>query len=223
MATALRSPAGDASGTPLAALDLYRLFASCFGQPSSERFTWLSGRELHAVLKELAAELELPRNLPRLGRFPDSAAYEAAYLALFEVGVPQPPVPLLESAHSHRAVPQEIVLECVNFYEVLGLRSSGSAFPADHLVTQLEFLAAVRYIRESKTDAEQVADLRRLEAEFLERHLLSWLPAALNKLSALNPPVFPRLLTLLLAHARRQFEFIALPGHETGLVLPTEE
>ena len=211
MSVAIQTPAHAASGGPLAGLDLYRLFAACFGQPSPERFAWLSGKEFRALLKELAGELEVKSAAPRAGRFPGYAAYEAAYLALFEVGVPEPPVPLLESAHTHRALPQQIVLDCVNFYELLGLRPSGSAFPADHLVTQLEFLAAARYLRESKADPGEVDALERLEADFLERHLLSWLPAALKKLSALNPPLFPRMLSLLSAHARRQFAMLTPP------------
>ena len=188
--------------TALAGLDLYRVFAACFGQPSRQRFAWLSGREFRTLLKQLASELEGVARAASSG-FPSYEAYEAAYLALFEVGVPGPPVPLVESAHTERAVPQEIILECVNFYEVLGLHPSGSAFPADHLVTQLEFLAAVRYLREGKTDTAEVASLQRLENDFLERHLLSWLPAAQKKLAKLNPPLFPLLLQLLIQYAAR--------------------
>ena len=188
--------------TALEGLDLYRVFAACFGSPSRERFAWLSGREFRTLLKQLASELAGVAGAASSG-FPSYEAYEAAYLALFEVGVPGPPVPLLESAHTERAVPQEIILECVNFYEVLGLHPSGSAFPADHLVTQLEFLAAVRYLREGKTDPAEVASLQRLENDFLERHVLSWLPAAQKKLAKLNPPVFPALLQLLIRYAAR--------------------
>ena len=208
MSATIQSPARDARVELLAGLDLYRFFANWFGQPSPERFAWLSGREFRDLLKRLAAELEEERPSPRLGRFPDYAAYEAAYLALFEVGVPQPPVPLLESAHTDRSVPQEIVLECVNFYDVLGLRPSGSAFPADHLVTQLEFLAAARYLRESRTRPEEVASLERLEADFLERHLLSWLPAARKKLSKLDPPLFSTLLSVLSEYVRREHSLL---------------
>jgi DMSO reductase family type II enzyme chaperone len=208
----MQASARAAKAEPLAGLDLYRLFAACFGQPSAERFAWLSGKEFHALLKRLAGELEDGTARVASRRFTDYAAYEASYLALFEVGVPGPPVPLVESAHTHRAVPQEIVLECVNFYEVLGLRPSGSAFPADHLVTQLEFLAAVRYLRECKTDPEEAAPLARLEADFLQRHLLSWLPAALKKLSKLDPPLFSRLLNLLCAHARSRLSTLPPPA-----------
>jgi TorA maturation chaperone TorD len=147
--------------------------------------------------------------LAHRNNFEEYSAYEAAYIALFEVGVPEPPVPLLESAHSKRAVPQEIVLECVNFYDVLGLRPSGSTFPADHLVTQLEFLAAVRYLRESQPDSENADPLRRLERDFLERHLLNWLPVIQSKIDQLNPPFFPMLLNLLVAHLKAEIPLLA--------------
>jgi TorA maturation chaperone TorD len=123
---------------------------------------------------------------------------------LFEVGVPEPPVPLLESANSHRQIPQEIVLECVNFYDVLGLRPSGSVFPTDHLVTQLEFLTAARYLREQANDSNKEASLRRLERDFIERHLLNWLPVAQEKLEKANPPLFPMLLRSLIAYLKQE-------------------
>ena len=204
----VKTPDGAGAVAPLAELDLYRVFAVCFGQPSGERYSWLSGKEFRRLLKHLAGELKDGAEAGAARRFPSYSEYEAAYLALFEVGVPAPPVPLLESAHSRRAVPQEIVLECVNFYEVLGLRSSGSAYPPDHLLTQLEFLAAVRYLRESKTNTEEVATLVRLEADFLERHLLNWLPAARKKLSKFDPPMFLPLLSLLCEHIRREHEVL---------------
>jgi len=167
--------------TAAAELDLYRVFAWCFSHPSPERFAWLSGKGC-------------------LGRFADFESYEAAYIALFEVGMPGPPAPLLESSYSKSTAAQNIVLECVNFYDVLGLRPSGSAFPADHLVTQLEFLAAVRYIRDNERDPERQEPLSRLERDFIERHVLSWLPSAQKKLDGLNPPLFPALLRALSAH-----------------------
>jgi TorA maturation chaperone TorD len=189
---------------PFAGIDLFRLFARCFGQPSPELFAWLSSSESRAFWKKLGRHLGTELKLTRQDPFSDYSAYEAAYIGLFEVGVPEPPVPLLESAHSKRAVPQEIVLDCVNFYDVLELRPSGTAFPADHLVTQLEFLAAVRFLRESNPVGENIESLRRLERDFIERHLLSWVPAAQEKLRQLHPPVFPTLLGLLTVYLRRE-------------------
>ena len=188
----------------LAELDLYRVFAACFSHPSVARFAWLSGRECRTFLKELGHRYEDHSPLSATRRFHDYSSYESAYIALFEVGVPEPPVPLLESVNSHRQVPQEIVLECVDFYDVLGLRPSGSVFPSDHLVTQLEFLAAARYLREQAKDSNKTASLCRLEHDFIERHLLNWLPAVQEKLEKTNPPLFPMLLRSLIAYLKRQ-------------------
>jgi DMSO reductase family type II enzyme chaperone len=187
-------------------LDLYRVFAACFGYPSRDRFAWFSGQEFRSLLKSLTELYGEPRNSRFALHFPNYSAYESAYIALFEVGVPGPPVPLLESANSHKSVPQDVVLECVNFYEVLGLRPSGSVFPADHLVTQLEFLATVRYLLEHQAGSEGAEPLRRLERDFIERHLLNWLPVAQEKINRIAPPLFPMLLRLLAAFARQELD-----------------
>jgi TorA maturation chaperone TorD len=92
----------------------------------------------------------------------------------------------------------------VNFYDVLGLRPSGSVFPTDHLVTQLEFLTAARYLREQANDSNKEASLRRLERDFIERHLLNWLPVAQEKLEKANPPLFPMLLRSLIAYLKQE-------------------
>jgi len=185
-------------------LDLYRVFANAFSHPPAERFAWLSGKEFRALVKKLGQHQEAILSAAALGRFSDYTAYESAYIALFEVGVPQAPVPLQESANSHRQVPQEIVLECVNFYDVLGLRPSGSVFPSDHLVTQLEFLAAARYLREQANDSHKVETLRCLERDFIARHLLNWLPVAQEKLDKRDPPLFPVLLRSLTAYLKQE-------------------
>lgn len=204
-ATALREPPAR-SGSPVSdvELDMFRVFVICFGQPSRDSFSWLSGTAARSLWKRLGQRLQVKVNLSRTNGFASYETYEAGYIALFEVGVPEPPVPLLESAHSSRAVPQEIVLDCVNFYEVLGLRASGSAFPPDHLVTQLEFLAAVRYLREQQSDSRTAESLRRLERDFIERRLLNWLPTVQQKIDQLNPPLFPMLLRLLVAHLKAE-------------------
>jgi TorA maturation chaperone TorD len=113
---------------------------------------------------------------------------------------------LLESSHQQALPAQQIALENTQFYQVLGLKADVSQYAPDHLVTQLEFLAAVRYARENTSDQENRGNLVRLECDFLDRHLLNWLPAALQKLEREQPPVFPALLKLLLAFLRHQRE-----------------
>jgi DMSO reductase family type II enzyme chaperone len=154
--------------------DLVRLFAFAFGSPSQERYDLLT----------------------KFGKFRDYAEYEALYIALFDVGSPEPPVPLLESAH-HKAVPaQQIALECMDYYEIVGLKADTSRYAPDHLVTQLEFLSAVRYLRSQQPQDENLA---RLERDFTERHLLSWLPSVLKKLKKERVTSFVSLLSELTA------------------------
>jgi len=163
----MRTPIKD--GDLLSGLDPIRVFALAFGNPSQERYDLLR----------------------TLGKFRNYTQYEARYIALFDVGNPEPPVPLLESAH-HKAVPaQQIALECMDFYDVVGLKPDTSRYAPDHLVTQLEFLAAVRYLRSQQPHDDNLA---RLERDFTDRHLLSWLPSAVRKLKKARVAGFGPLL-----------------------------
>jgi DMSO reductase family type II enzyme chaperone len=187
-------------------IDLYRFFAFVFGAPSAERFAWLRRPDLGDSLARLWQALGCASAFPGIRPFSAYAEYESTYIGLFDVGSPEPPVPLLESAHCKTQPAPQTVLENVSFYEVLGLRINPTRGAADHLVTQLEFLSAVRYTSETTPDAENRRHLVGLERDFLERHLLNWLPAVKEKLERELPPTFPVLLALLLAflYQRRQ-------------------
>jgi TorA maturation chaperone TorD len=67
----------------------------------------------------------------------------------------------------------------------------------DYLITQLEFLAALRYTSENASDEATAISLARAEAEFLERHLLNWVPKAAGKLQQTGAPGFPLFMNLL--------------------------
>ena len=184
-------------------LDLYRFFAHAFGVPSAERFAWLQHADMPALLRRLWQELDCDGDFPDLRRYADYAEYECTYVATFEVGLPSPPVPLQETAHDHTSPAPQVVLENVDFYRVLGLTVEPTRFAPDHLVTQLEFLAAVRFVRERSGDDD--AALVRLERDFIGRHLRNWLPLALPKLARQDPPIFLPMLSLLIAHVERQY------------------
>lgn len=179
-------------------VDLYRFFAFVFGMPTLERYEWLHQKETPARLEALWDWLGCEGDFPGVGRFESYDDYESTYIALFDVGVPQPPVPLLESAHYKSLPPQQIALENTHFYEVLGLQADTRQYAPDHLVTQLEFLGAVRYARKSTTDADNREGLARLEEDFIKRHLLNWLPALEKKLTHTQPLLLGTLCTMLL-------------------------
>jgi DMSO reductase family type II enzyme chaperone len=186
--------------------DLYRFFALVFSPPTHQCFDFLSQPAAHPALRELWNNLGCEGSLPPFKWFPTYELYESAYIALFDVGVPEPPVPLFESAHNKSHPAQEIALENTFFYEVLGLRTDSTHAVPDYLVTQLEFLAALRYACENTLDEANAIGLIRAEAEFVQRHLLGWLPIVESKLARIDPPAFPQLMTMLVKFLRNRLK-----------------
>lgn len=185
-------------------IDLYRFFAAAFGAPTRERFEWLQQPALKDALEQLWRDLGNDTQLPELSRYEEYEDYESTYLALFDVGLPGPPIPLVESGHYKSQPAQQVALECAFFYEVLGLRVNSAGYPLDHLVTQLEFLSAARYTRENAHKGERREGLARLERDFLDRHMLSWLPAVERKLAHVQPPLFWTLGSILISFLRNR-------------------
>jgi DMSO reductase family type II enzyme chaperone len=186
--------------------DLYRFFAFVFAPPTQECFGLLSQPSLPEALRNLWKQLKCEGEYPAFEWFARYEQYESTYIALFDVGIPEPLVPLFESAHDKSHPAQEIALENTYFYEVLGLKSDPSRAVPDYLVTQLEFLAALRYTCEYTSEEGTAVSLARAETEFLERHLLNWLPAANAKLDRTNTPGFPVLMTMLVQFLRHMHE-----------------
>jgi DMSO reductase family type II enzyme chaperone len=186
--------------------DLYRFFAFVFAPPTRECFDLLSQPGLPEALRNLWKQLKCEGEYPALEWFASYEQYESAYIALFDVGIPEPPVPLFESAHDKTHPAQEIALENTYFYEVLGLKSDPSRAVPDYLVTQLEFLAALRYTCEHTSEESTAVSLARAETEFLERHLLNWVGTAKAKLDRTNAPGFPVMMTLLVQFLSHRHE-----------------
>lgn len=177
--------------------DLCRFLALAFGPPTRECFELLSQPGMPESLLSLWRELKCEGAFPGFEWFATYEAYESTYIALFDVGVPQPPVPLFESAHDKTRPAQEIALENTFFYEVLQLKSDPARAVPDYLVTQLEFLAALRYVRDHATEEAAVTQMLRLESDFTERHLRNWIPAAQRKLEKTGAHQFSVLMHLL--------------------------
>jgi DMSO reductase family type II enzyme chaperone len=190
--------------------DLYRFFAFVFAPPSRQCFNLLSQPALPEALRNLWKRLACKGEFPGFEWFASYEQYESAYISLFDVGIPEPPVPLFESAHDKSHPAQEIALENTYFYEVLGLKSDPSRAVPDYLVTQLELLAALRYTRENTSEAATALSLTRAETEFLERHLLNWIPTVKTKLDRTGAPGFPALMTLLVQFLSHRHESSAM-------------
>lgn len=183
--------------------DLYRFFAFAFGSPNQERHQWFSQAGSTGALVGLWRRLS-EEDFPGFQWFPDYPTYEAAYIEVFDVGVPEPPVPLFESAHNKSRPAQELVLENTYFYDVLGLQVDPGLSVPDHLISQLEFLSAVAYAQDHALSESRLRELVRLENDFLQRHLLSWTCTAESKLRHCPFPAFGVLFTLMTGHLRRR-------------------
>jgi DMSO reductase family type II enzyme chaperone len=186
--------------------DLYRFFAMVFGSPARRCFDLLARPEMADSLRELWRHLDCEGEFPGYEWFGSYELYESAYIALFDVGMPEPPVPLFESAHDKTRPAQEIALENTFFYDVLGLKADPARVVPDYLITQLEFLAAVRFTEENASDGSTAESMARVRSDFLERHLLNWVDVAGAKLSRTEAPGFPVLMTMLVRFLRRERE-----------------
>jgi TorA maturation chaperone TorD len=60
--------------------------------------------------------------------------------------------------------------------------------------------------RAHTSDEGHAISLARAEAEFLERHLLNWVPAAKAKLDQINAPAFALLMSLMVQFLTRMHE-----------------
>ena len=197
-----------------AGLDLYRFFAFVFSAPSPERFDTLAQPALKDALAGLWQQLRCAGDFPEFTWFKSCEEYEATYIALFDVGIPEPPVSLFESAHDKSRPPQEIALENTWFYDALGLKWDSSCAVPDYLITQLEFLAAVHYTLENAPNATASQSLAKLETDFLGRHLLNWVPTAAAKLNSNSPSALGPLMILLAAFLQDRRDKI---GNAAGL------
>lgn len=185
-------------------IDLYRFFARVFAPPSQECFAFLAEPTTADDLRGLSKYVGYKNESAEFTWFSSYDLYESAYISLFDAGLPEPVVPLFESAHDRTHPAQELALENAYFYDVMGLRSNPAAGVPDYLVTQLEFLAAVSFTMENASDENSKAPLKRAKLEFLERHSLNWLPIAATKLDITEAPGFPFLMNLLVHFLRRE-------------------
>ena len=178
---------------------LYRLLADGFLYPDQAFFAALqAGRyrdEVIVASEPLGYGLELAFDgLVASGSYID---FQAAYLRLFEVGLGVPPCPLYSGLY--RGGRKAVMEELVRFYNYFGLSTQhgGGELP-DHVATELEFMHFLAFKELAALHrAEDPSSYRHAQYDFLERQLISWLPALETRLGGLEPPPFYTALTML--------------------------
>jgi DMSO reductase family type II enzyme chaperone len=137
--------------------------------------------------------------------------FEVRYVSTFDVGFPEPPCPPYEGLYNKKMERAQAMVEISEFYRQFGLKMNQAPDKRelpDYLVAELEFLAFLAF-KEAQAAYEGTAELldgyRRAQKDFLERHMVDWLPefaARLEEEEAL--PFFPHLLRFTIGFTRAE-------------------
>ncbi len=183
----------------------WHFFLTLFKFPSLKQWIGLQeerSRRAWAILnRDLDADPALEMPVPA-----DLQTYEDLYLSTFEVGVPHPVCPLIESHWNKRHPVPKILHENILFYKQFGLELRPAVHEsADHLRHQLEFLLyldRLEFQARGEADGEEAArQAARARGDFLERHPGCWVPAAARDLNGKQPGTWPSQWMNLLASA----------------------
>lgn len=148
---------------------------------------------------------------------------ETGYAQTFDVGAPEPPCPPYEGVHRKGVERTVILLEVSGFYKHFGLGMNpdeGKRDLPDHLCAELEFLhfltfkeAQARDQAEEVTEAGQAGELLGgyilAQKDFLERHLLTWVPQFAEKVGQATPvPLYGALVRIAAEFVRRERDLV---------------
>lgn len=137
---------------------------------------------------------------------------EAEYMDVFELGHKGKAVPLYEGLCLPAIGREGILEDLLRFYEHFDVKlaTEDRDFP-DHLVAELEFLSHLCAMEHAAAERrEDVTDLRRAQHDFLQRHLLAWVPSFAERLGTgdtIYGEIARGLAELCSAHAARLRDF----------------
>jgi TorA maturation chaperone TorD len=154
---------------------------SLFRKPTPGQHAWLLSSECGHIWDEIAGSIEGPPLLLDVPAGYDD--FSERYIATFDVGTPAPPVPLIESHYNKREPIPRILHENILFYRQFGLQLRDTSLEsADHLRHQLEFVQHLLMYHSQLATSGQIAASEQATqalADYVKRHLLSWLPEAI--------------------------------------------
>ncbi len=171
---------------------LFAFFHDLFRYPTQEQWEWLNRSEVQDVIDFLINKYFIPEGI-NFYRDPDSVKeYEESFITLFEAGLPHPPCPLIESHWNKNDPIPKILHENILFYKTFGLELKEEAKEtADHLRFQLEFYCHLTKLLADEAHEDEMNDhtsqILHAKNDYLHRHLLSWIPIAVQKLQDTAP------------------------------------
>jgi putative dimethyl sulfoxide reductase chaperone len=209
---------------PIVRSSVYKLLALAFKYPTPEVFEAYRDGDFIAALwddmsrlphlqslvkEEAESQHKVKKELEGV-TFQD---FEVGYTRTFDVGAPQPPCPPYEGVYRQGVERTALMIEVSEFYKHFGLAMSkedGNRELPDHLSAELEFLHFLTF-KEAQAMAEDTPDLLKgyvlAQKDFLERHMVSWLPKFCEKLqSSTKTPFFRELAGTALKFVQADFD-----------------
>ena len=161
--------------------------------------TGLYTEKLNGIMGEIGYPEVLLKQIPTT--FQD---FESNYIELFDVGVPNPPYPLLETHYYTRDPAPAVIHENIMFYKAFGLELQSEKELPNHLIHQLEFLAYLTNLLENDNlnlSMEFKKGVLQAKIDYLSRHIFNWYPKMVqsmeeNGLPEYYLPIFKCLLKL---------------------------
>jgi len=217
LTAAPKSTKPDRQGPGIAAgrSALYSFFAKALAYPTMDLYQSMADGELVKIHRELASQASL--DLPGLELvsegLPSWEDFQAEYIALFDLGTKGPPCPLYEGAVRHDRGRKSVMEDLLRFYGHFDVKMSERIRELpDQLSAELEFMHYLAFL-----EAEVIAssgeadpgDPQRAERDFLDRHLLGWVPE-LARMAADKgaPPVYCSLLDALVQYIGADREYL---------------
>lgn len=173
---------------------IYKLLSLGFRYPTSEMFDVFRSGEFITALSESMAQLpylgDIPGKMAEIGRRLRNdlegvsfIEFQVGFAQTFDVGAPEPPCPPYEGAHRGVIERTVVLVEITEFYKTFGLKMATDEEKRDlpdHICAQLEFLHFLTFketqTREEEKDREYLRGYVLAQKDFLERHLLTWVP-----------------------------------------------
>ena len=139
--------------------------------------------------------------------------FKVHYSKTFDVGDPQPPCPPYEGVYREGIERTGILIEVSEFYKTFGLKitsEEGKRDLPDNLSAELEFLHFLTF-KESQAREEGNQELLKgyvlAQKDFLERHMVNWIPKFSDKMQKLSTlPLYAELAKITSTVALAEFD-----------------
>ncbi len=194
--------------------EIYLFLARAFAYPEQGFVDLLGSAEGAGGLSGLLASL--PFQLAWTDELQSSSTWEnleAEYIEKFDVGNHQtPPCSLHEGVIRGNVTRVEAFTDLLRCYDYFGVKLSESQrrYP-DYLGVQLEFMAFLGHkVTQLERDGGDSVPLLRAQRDFLERHLLSWVPLLREKIEGnVSESFYKSLSGLLLCFLEQHHQYLA--------------